>query len=227
MQNTETKKNSTLKIKNILNNYKAPILVLSLIGGAVIFDYAFRNSSNDYYSKGILAMQSQKFDDAIKAFSRALRQNPADGNSRFGLAWAYHSKGWLDEALKQYDSASKAAVDAAYLSNFNSGVIYQQKRRLDEALNSYQTAIGINPKGFGAVFNLGFIYADRGQNDLALQQFVRASKLETRNAMTYYNAGLISERLGKKEDAKKWYQTALSIDMNLSGAKERLKALGG
>lgn len=220
-----TGKINVARLKQLAATYKAPLIVFGIILAAISLDYAFRSSDTNYYAKGVANMQTAKYDAAIKDFSRALRQNSADPAAHFGLGWAYHGKGWVDEALKEYELAVRAADDALYLSQFNAGVIYQQKRKLDEAAASYQKAVLANPTASGAIYNLGFIYADRGQNEQALQQFLRTIQLDPRNATAHYNAGLMAERLGRKDDAKRYYQTALAIDANFAGAKDRLKAL--
>ena len=223
----ELGKNTLLKAIQFAKTYRAPLIVFSVILGAVLIDYGFRSSGQDFYAKGLTAMRQQKYDEAVKLFSRALRQAPADPASRFGLGWAYHSKGWADEALKQYDMAAKSAAEPLYLSYFNSGVLLHQKRKLDEAATAYQNAVAVSPNASGAVFNLGFVYSDRGQNELALNQFLKTIKLEPKNVNAHYNAGLMAERLGRKEDAKKLYQSALGIDPQNAGSRDRLKALGG
>lgn len=207
--------------------YRAPLLVFGLLSAAVAFDFFYRAADEDYYSRGLTQMGQGKFDAAIESFSHALRDSPKDPAARFGLGWAYHSKGWKSEALKTYDLSAKGAAEALYLSSFNMGVIYQEKHQTEEAIHAYQTALAANPNASNATYNLGFVFADRGRLEEALGMFTKTIELNPRSAAAHYNAGLTAEKLGRVGEAKRHYGAAIALDPAQSDARSRLQALGG
>jgi tetratricopeptide (TPR) repeat protein len=225
MNGSETGKNTLVMAKQFVMLYKAPLAVAGIILTATLIDYRFRASDTDWYAKGLASMSGQKWDAAISDFSRALRQNPADPASRFGLGWAYHSKGWLDEAIKQYEMAGKNASDSGSSSYFNMGVIYQSRHELDEAITAYTKALALNPGSASAAYNLGFVYLDKNMTEPAVQQFKRAMQLDPKNLNAIYYAGYASEKLGRRDEAKRLYQSVLSIDAGYHWASDRLKGL--
>jgi tetratricopeptide (TPR) repeat protein len=215
-----------VRLKEFALANRAPLTVFALIAAAVLLDYGFRSSSQDYYARGIEAMHAGKFDKAVDHFSRALRQHPADPAARFGLGWAYHSKGWYEEALKQYETAAKRSADTLRAAQFNSGEIYQRLKRQDDAMAAYQAALRVNPNAADANYNLGFIHAERGQHERALELYKKAAQHDPKSTGAAYNAALMAERLGRRDEARAYYKAALAIDPNFPGAAERLKALG-
>jgi len=54
---------------------------------------------------------------------------------------------------------------------------------------------------------------------------MRAFSLEPTNANYCHDLGLIYEALGQKEEAMKRYRQALSLDVTLTKAQERLREL--
>lgn len=214
------------RVTQFLLAYKVPLVVVAVVLVAVGIEARWRLADQDFYARGLAEMNQARYDAAISSFNKALRQNPADPAARFGLGWAYHRKGLLDEALKQYAIAGQSASSTAGFLYFNMGVILQQQGKLADAVSAYQSALAANPASAGALHNLGLVYLDTGQNELALQQFGRLIQLEPQNASAIYYAGLASERLGRRDEARKHYESVLALDPRHAWAADRLKALG-
>lgn len=131
-----------------ISRYRTSLAVFAVIAAAVGVDFVYRASDIDFYSRGMKSLEQDNVDDAIAHFSRALRQNPADPVARFGLGQAYHKKGWLEEAVKQYEQAvqnSSSTLAQAYQSL---GQAYQQMNRKEEALSALKKAEALKSRSF-------------------------------------------------------------------------------
>jgi predicted O-linked N-acetylglucosamine transferase (SPINDLY family) len=94
-----------------------------------------------------------------------------------------------------------------YLAN-----ILQDLGRDEEAVQSYQRAMEINPDFPGTYYNMGSILMEKGDNDEALSCFEKALELDPACADIYNSIGVIYQSKGKLDDAIAYYQRALDAD---------------
>src|SRR5512140_2199168 len=95
---------------------------------------------NIYYNAGA-------YDEAIRAYHRAIELGHCSGQSFCNLADIYIRKGFLGEAILMYQKGIedlKTSVDQASLWNRLADV-YLQLNRYDEAIQAYQTAVDLDP----------------------------------------------------------------------------------
>jgi tetratricopeptide (TPR) repeat protein len=172
----------------VLKKHSQAIAVFSIIIAIVALDYIFRTSSNDAYLNGESSLSRNHTDEAISAFSQALRLNPADGRARLGLARAYHQKGWLDEAIKQYEQSIQAGTSMLHLAHYQLALALASKHEPEAALTHLKQSITIDPH----------------------------------DAAVYLEAAQIAERIGRKQDAKAYFATALQLDPKMALAVKKV-----
>jgi len=119
----------------------------------------------DMFKMGLQLMGQQHYDEAIKAFSKAIEIIPGDYqayNSR-GVAWAL--KGDFDKAINDYNKALEIRPRYAEAYN-NRGYARTQKGELQAALADYSMALEINPQFVDAYNNKAWILATTDDKQL-------------------------------------------------------------
>ena len=212
------------RLGRFLACYYPSILVLLVVIAVILADRTFRNQSQNPYDSGMANFASQKYDAAIADFHQALWRNPSDIASLFQLGFAYHLKGWPDEALKEYEDSGPRAFAMAYVSYHNSGCIYQTKGQSDLAEAAYLKALRANPNAIDSLANLLLIYESRKEYDKALRACRTYLEANPKDATFLLRAGQIAEKLKQNGLARQFYRDALAANAN-SPAKDRLRAL--
>ena len=133
------------------------------------------------------------------------------------LGEAYRSKGQVDMAIAQYQTALRLKPDyaEAYL---NLGEAYKSKGQFDMAIAQYQTALRFKPNFAEAYYNLGIAYKSKGQFDMAIAQYQTALRLKPNFIEAYYNLGIAYNSKGQFDMAIAQYQTALRLKPNFAEA---------
>jgi tetratricopeptide (TPR) repeat protein len=123
-----------------------------------------------------------------------------------------------------------------YTAQQNLGAIYERPdspfHDEDKALSFFKAAVAANPDFAEGQYNLGRLYQKMAQtrNDASLVAeavacYTRALQLNPAHVLAHNNLGLIYYHQGKREDARRQYETALRLDPNCEPAKANLKLL--
>lgn len=88
----------------------------------------------------------------------------------------FQTRGLIDEAIAGYTRAIDAGVDRP-AAHFNLGLLYQQKLRLEPAINEFKKAVRHPQYSLGCHFALGECYKALGRIDEALEHFVQVLKI--------------------------------------------------
>jgi len=128
---------------------------------------------------GVIYLQQSDPQQAAKHLKRAVGINPylTDAHNSLGVAYTGLKK--YDRALEEFQTALKDKTyetpEKIYL---NTGHLYLEQGKTDEAIKSCRQAVAINPKYVRGFYVLGMAYQQAGQADLAAQQFKKVVKLE-------------------------------------------------
>lgn len=124
--------------------------------------------------------------------------------------------------LQEHEPSVHSA--AAY---YRLGVSLHQQRRIDEAVEAYQTAIHLNPALDSAYINLSLLFISIGQLQQAealLQQVLqlpdRAEVPASIHAIAHYNLAIIHNRQGDAIAALEEVQETLAIAPDFSRAQQ-------
>jgi tetratricopeptide (TPR) repeat protein len=140
------------------------------------------------------ALQAGNYDQAISILDEARQMDPSRDLLWFKLGDAYRMS-----ATKQTDLAEKS-------------------KRFDQAIESYNKAIGIKP--VGAYYNnLAEAYAKSGKIDDAIKAYGQAAQIDPTNAVQYsFNEGAVLTNAGKVDEAVQAFDKVIAADPNKADA---------
>ncbi len=66
------------------------------------------------------------------------------------------------------------------------GIAYAEKGQLDQAIDDFTKALGIDAKSIDAYYNRGIAYVYKGRYDWAVDDFSKVLEIDLKNAGAYY-----------------------------------------
>ena len=99
-------------------------------------------------------------------YRKALDMNSGSVEARYNLGNNLFASGKYDEALKEYEKASKLETDKAKLGQIyhNMGVAYQKQEKYAECIEAYKQALKNNPSDNDTKHNLTLAQQNQDQN---------------------------------------------------------------
>jgi tetratricopeptide (TPR) repeat protein len=211
------------------NTWIVVTVLTLLLSGARADD---SNKATESYNQGKEALQKGNLEQAIDAFTEAIRLDPKHTESYVGRGQAYLAKQMPDDASKDLDQAIQIDPKHAGAHSLRGFVYHEIKKDYEKAVKDYQAALQADPKAPNANNNLAWLMAtcpDAKFRDgkKALEYATKACELtEMKNSYFLDTLAAANAEAGKFEEAIKWEQKALEIGglgKEETGAKERLK----
>jgi tetratricopeptide (TPR) repeat protein len=109
-----------------------------------------------------------------------------------------------------------------YIAHYNLGDALIKKRRMDEAITHFQTALQIKPDYAEAHDNLGNALFQKGRVDEAITHYQTALQIRPDNAKAHNNLAIALFQKGRVNEAITHYQTALQIKPDYAEAHNNL-----
>lgn len=174
-------------------------------------------SARDHLAAGREFLNSGQLNEAIGELSTAVSLDPRSAEAHSLLAVAFDRKGLHDRAKESYEKAIKAEPEDAQALN-NLGFSLYQNGNYRAAVDRLKRAAKLAPKDERILNNLGLALCRLGKFEDAYKNFARASgELSGR-----INTATMLERLGRDDEAIKYYEAARRIDPNNAIAEHRL-----
>lgn len=111
--------------------------------------------------KGNKAYNDSIFRDAEIAYRKAIDASPKEQKAiaHYNLGNTLYAQSKKDEALKEYEKAEKATSDNNELASIyhNMGVVHQDKKEFDKAIENYKKSLMKNPKDDETRYNLAML----------------------------------------------------------------------
>ncbi len=148
---------------------------------------------------GLLSLQHQQYDEAVKWLSHAIRSDPKPLYLR-SLGTTLLKQGRGEEALQVIDKAVQLKADDADLWR-NLGDALVEMDRPQDAILSYQQALKLNPRHLEAARKAAIMLQQAGRDEEALSCFNLSEGLEPDHLPTLHRRALALSNLQRFEEA--------------------------
>jgi len=118
------------------------------------------------YNLGLVYLELDRRDDAIREFRAALKSNQDYLFARNSLALALYKAGELEESLEEYERVCASGLSSSDIL-VSIGVIHREKGALDRAVDYFNRAICLNADYAPAYYQLGQTYHAMGMRTRA------------------------------------------------------------
>jgi tetratricopeptide (TPR) repeat protein len=125
-----------------------------------------------------------------------------------------------DELIASFNARPDDFSNHTSLGNF-----YMDQGRLDQSIQSFETAIRLRPDSVGTLVNASVAYSRAGRMADAERVLDQALRLAPDNAPVNFNRGLLLAELGRKAEAENSLRRALTSGPNLAPAAFNLCVL--
>ena len=170
--------------------------------------------SNSQLNKGMALYADKDYEEAAKAFERAIEVAPQSEYS--ASACNYLSMSYLkledkDKAIEAYQKWIRLNPEEAE-PRLKLGKLYFDQERHGEALNEFSEAVRIDPVSVENYYHLGQAYLAFDRNTEAQAQFRKVQQLEPDEPAGYYGLGLAYSKEGRYEQAIDQFDQAIKAD---------------
>ncbi len=134
----------------------------------------------------------------------------------FGI-FAYRQVSYWKNSFTLFTHALEVTQNN-YIAYCSLGVAYGELGRYQEAIESYNQTIRIDPAYAEAHYNLGVAYVTVGRYQEAIESSKQAIRIKPAYAEAYNNLGVAYSELGRRQDEIESYKQAIRINPDYAGA---------
>ena len=169
------------------------------------------------FSVGYLLQNQKKLEDAIKAYTDAIRLKADYAEAYNNRGAARNELGQYAAAIADYDKAIrlKSNYPAAY---YNRGNTKNKQKQYAAAIADYNDAIRLKADYAKAYNNRGAAKNDLGQHAAAIADYDKAIRLKSNYPAAYYNRGNTKNKLKQYAAAIVDYDEAIRLNRNYAKA---------
>jgi len=167
-------------------------------------------------SRAELRWRSDRKAEAIADYNALVRLSPRNTYYRRSRASLYSDLKQYDKANEDLMAALKQAPMDASLHNSMCWMLAMEGKDLPRAMNYCNIAIGLSPAYAPARDSRAMVYFKMGKFAEALADYERAMNIEPAGAHYMYGRGLALQRLGQKDEGRKWLDRAIAADAEIA-----------
>jgi tetratricopeptide (TPR) repeat protein len=175
------------------------------------------------------ALQNVPTQEAIQALVKATTDNYRLVRVRAASSLAKYPNLSLDDIQKKSVNFANAEYIASLTSRpdqwssyYNLGNYYMNRADPRSAINSYDTALRIEPRAVLAMVNESIAYARLGETKKSEASLQKALKTAPENAAANFNMGLLKAEQNDLKGAEKYLKSALKYDPQMAQAAYNL-----
>jgi len=173
-----------------------------------------------YFALGNVKMEAGKAEEAIEHYRTAISLAPNFSTVHAVLANAYLLTEEIDRAIFHYKEALRRGSEEDLAIYANLGMAFESKGLFDQAIEQYETALGVDSTYAMARLGLAMSYSGNAQYDRAIDAYNELIKSteEGLRAQVYFNLGVAQHQKGLYDEARDSYTEALKIDSTFAQA---------
>ncbi len=168
---------------------------------------------------GWALFQQGKSAEAVVAYERALAVDPGFVKARNNVALAMVELGRLDKAAFHFRKSLEAEPKAEIYSDL--GFVLDRQGHKDEAVESYEKALELDPECSSAHFNLAVALVSQDKLQEATLHYQEALRVKP-NAKTYNGLGFVLSKQGQVDEAIKQFRSAINADPKYTASYNNL-----
>lgn len=168
-------------------------------------------SSGAYCGLGLALLRQGKPDEAVPAYSKAIRLDPKcfDAHLNLGVALA-RQKRW-DRAIDAYDAAIRLDPDSPAVHQ-NLGLALREAGRMEKAIRAFREAIRLDPNLYRVRGDLGSTLGRQGRSAEAAAVFRDMIRLRPNDHVAHYNLGMTMRDQGRLDEAAAALREAVRLE---------------
>lgn len=165
-------------------------------------------------NRGLAYRKLKESKAALRDLNAAIEMSPTYMKPYYFRGLVLFDKRKYARAISSFDQALGLTDEAKDQANiwYHMGVAQRNAKQPLEGLNSFNTAINLNPDYAEAYFGRALIAQKQKNYTQAKTDYTQVITLQPDNAQAYYNRGLIHQKQGKDPLAKKDFSRAIEID---------------
>jgi tetratricopeptide (TPR) repeat protein len=144
------------------------------------------------------------FEEAIKAYAKAIELRPFYAEAHVGLGDALAAKGDVDQAVSAYQKGLEFNPMNAKVHVSLGKIYYSEKGLYYESVTAYKKAIDLDPTYLDARMGLAEVYEDKGLYKEAIEEYHKVVDADAKNTGALYNLALVYEKVDPKEAMSLW-----------------------
>jgi tetratricopeptide (TPR) repeat protein/TolB-like protein len=159
------------------------------------------------------------FEEAIKAYAKAIDLRPFYADAHVGLGDALAAKGEVDPAVAAYQRGVEHNPMNAKVHVSLGKLYYAEKGLYYESVNAYKKAIDLDPAYLDARMGLAEVYEDKGLYEEAIEEYRKVVDADAKNTGALYNLAIVYEKVDPKEAIALW-ERYIGLAANLPAEKD-------
>jgi len=159
------------------------------------------------------------FEEAIKAYAKAIDLRPFYADAHVGLGDALAAKGDVDAAVAAYQRGIEHNPMNARVHVSLGKIYYAEKGLYYESVTAYKKAIDLDPGYLDARMGLAEVYEDKGLYKEAIEEYRKVVDADAKNTGALYNLALVYEKIDAKEAITLW-ERYIGLAGNLPAEKD-------
>jgi tetratricopeptide (TPR) repeat protein len=168
-----------------------------------------------HVSAGDLFRQLERFDEAAKAYDKAIALYEAREADQWFVHYAraisYERQGMWDKAEADFRRALELNPEQPQVLNYLGYSLVEKQSKLDEALDMIERAVEARPESGYIVDSLGWVLYRLGRYDEAIGHMERAAELMPVDPVVNDHLGDVLWAVGRETEARFQWKRALSF----------------